>query len=223
MVLKTHLLLLDLDGVVVVESRPPLCETLEIAVPHDTDAEKILAKLDIPVVVLTHRSRAQARGIVAATGLQKSIAGIIAAEDILIASIRHGMVGKLLKHGLRKSFSLPEIERRFGLERSRMAFIDNHGGNIDDMARAGLGLVMLAPFEIAPDNSSIITFDFAAASEILSSWTRAQFMDTVVRLPPITVAGDVIRHTGHTVPARSLFDRVRGIRHLLLQGLGKNW
>ncbi len=51
------LLLLDLDGVVVFESGPPRLAELEILRLHETIVDR-LAEFGVPVVVLTHRSRA---------------------------------------------------------------------------------------------------------------------------------------------------------------------
>ena len=79
------LLLLDLDGVVVYEVAPPRVEKLELILLHDLLVNTLQA-VGVPVVVLTHRSRAEATVILGSAGLEKDVAGIMAAEDILNAA-----------------------------------------------------------------------------------------------------------------------------------------
>ena len=76
------LLLLDLDGVVVYEAAPPHVEAVELILLHDL-LDNALQGLGIPVVVLTHRSRAEAAVILRSARLERGLAGVIAAEDIL--------------------------------------------------------------------------------------------------------------------------------------------
>lgn len=223
MALDSHLLLLDLDGVVVLESGPPLCEQLEIIALHDLIADSI-AKLDAPVVVLTHRSRAEARRILAAAGLQKPVlSGIMAAEDLFLSGFRHRRVGRLMRGGLRKSLILPEVERRYGVKRGQMALIDDRIDNVEDMVKAGLGLVMHAPSAIGPDEKSIVTFDFASALDVFRQWTREGQHGAVINLPPVMLAADVARRTGHSTARDSdhFFNRARRVASVFRRRLTK--
>ncbi|SFK68146.1 hypothetical protein [Methylocapsa palsarum] len=223
MALNSHLLLLDLDGVVVLESGPPLCEQLEILALHSSIADQI-ARLDAPVVVLTHRSRAEARRILAAAGLQKPIlSGLMAAEDLFLSGFRHRRVGRLLRGGLRKSLILPEVERRYGLKRDRMALIDDRIDNVEDMIGAGIGLVMHAPSAIGPDQKSIETFDFASALDVFRGWSREEQGGLVINLPPVMLSADVVRRTGlSTAPdADHFFNRARRIASVFRRRLTK--
>ena len=75
------LLLLDLDGVVAIEMVPPQVARLEIILLHEL-LHEMLSGISVPVVVLTHRSRAEANLILQLAGLtSKEVAGVIAAED----------------------------------------------------------------------------------------------------------------------------------------------
>jgi hypothetical protein len=223
MALNSHLLLLDLDGVVVLESGPPLCEKLEIIALHASIAE-LIAGLDAPVVVLTHRSRAEARRILAAAGLQKpTLSAIMAAEDLFLSGFRHRRVGRLMRGGLRKSLILPEVERRYGLKRDRMALIDDRIDNVEDMVQAGLGLVMHAPSAIGPDQKSIETFDFASALDLFRGWTRDGQHGPVVNLPAVMLTADMIRRTGlNTTPdSDHFFNRARRVASVFRRRLTK--
>src|SRR4051812_39559461 len=118
------LLLLDLDGVIVYEMAPPRVQKLELILLHDL-LVNALQELGVPVVVLTHRSRAEAAVILGSAGLEKSVAGIMAAEDNLNAAFVYGTPWQLLRKGLRKSWALPAIERRYRVDRKNIAFIDD--------------------------------------------------------------------------------------------------
>src|SRR4051794_13928453 len=93
------LLLVDLDGVIVLEvavtgSAPELLRL-------HRDPLASLQRFDCEVVVLTHRSAAEARTILRAVGLPASkLAGVIAAESILMEGLRQRRFGTLLHRGL---------------------------------------------------------------------------------------------------------------------------
>src|ERR1700760_1928859 len=146
------LLLLDLDGVVVYEMAPPQVQKMELILLHELLVDA-LQELCLPVVVLTHRSRAEAAVILGSAGLEKGVAGIIAAEDILRAAFTYGPLWKLLRVGLRKSWALPAIERRYQVARKNIAFIDDRFDNIEDLVANGVGVALHAPSGINDDGS----------------------------------------------------------------------
>jgi hypothetical protein len=210
---KDSILLLDLDGVVVFESGAPLCQALEILALHDGLWEHV-SNIGLRTFILTHRSRAEARRILAAADVpQNAVAGVLAAEDLFQSGLRHGSWLDLATGGLRKSLILPEIERRTGAHRSRMALIDDRIDNVEDMVAAGVGLVLHAPSAIGADGRSIETFDFAEAAEAVRRWAAGEPVEKVVRLTSRTLAVEHFRRTGHNTrfEARHAFNVVRMI------------
>jgi hypothetical protein len=166
----TSLLLLDLDGVVVIELAPPHVAKLEIILLHEL-MDEILSNIDVPVVVLTHRSRAEANLILQSAGLtNREVATVIAAEDILKAALKSGRRWRLLRHGLKKSWVLPEVERRYGVARRDMAFIDDRHDNLEDMLGNGIGLAILAPSGMTVDGLNLVSFDFKQMVCLLENW-----------------------------------------------------
>jgi hypothetical protein len=191
-----HCLLLDLDGVVVFETGPPLLPDLEILVLQE-DIIHSIASLDAAVVILTHRSRAEANGILKAAGIAPAkFAGVMAAEDLAISAARHRQLGRMLRKGLRKSLILPEVERRFGVPRHRTALIDDRVDNVQDMVARGLGLALHVPSEVAPDGETILTYDLASTLEIFRDWTKGAPTPRVVTLPETRRAVMSLRRTG---------------------------
>jgi hypothetical protein len=192
----THCLLLDLDGVVVFETGPPLLPDLEILALQE-DIIHSIATLDAAVVILTHRSRAEADRILrAATIAQAKLAGVMAAEDLVISAARHRQLGRMLRHGLRKSLILPEVERRFGVPRRRTALIDDGIDNVQDMVASGLGLALHVPSEVTPDGESILTCDLASTLQIFQDWTKGAPKPNVVTLAKTRRVVMSLRRTG---------------------------
>jgi hypothetical protein len=159
------LLLLDLDGVVVYEMAPPRVKKLELILLHDLLVNG-LQEVGVPVVVLTHRSRAEAAVILGSAGIDKNVAGLMAAEDILNAALMYGNPWQLLRKGLRKSWTLPAVERRYRVDRKNIAFIDDRLDNIEDLVSNGVGMALHAPSGIN-DDGSLISFDFQQVVEMV--------------------------------------------------------
>ncbi len=84
------MLLLDLDGVVVFEAEPPFFLAREIILLHQ-NLKATIESLEMPVVILTHRSQREAKHILACIGLSvpTSIAAVMAAEDLFLAGVRY--------------------------------------------------------------------------------------------------------------------------------------
>jgi hypothetical protein len=210
------LLLLDLDGVVVYEMAPPHVQKLELVLLHDL-LINALQELDVPVVVLTHRSRAEATVILNSAGLENAVAGLMAAEDILKAAFAFGTPWQLLRKGLRKSWVLPAVERRYRVQRQNIAFIDDRLDNIEDLVSNGVGVALHAPSRMNFDGS-LISFDFAQAARMLQDWTGDRSPPILSVAPRIVAPSDWSRtgvSTGRLVT--SPFNQVRGYARSLRQ------
>ena len=212
------LLLLDLDGVVVYEMAPPRVQKLELILLHDL-LVNALQGLGVPVVVLTHRSRAEASIILGSAGLEKGVAGIIAAEDILNAAFAYGTPWKLLRMGLRKSWALPAVERRYQVDRKNIAFIDDRLDNIEDLVGNGVGVALHAPSGISADGS-LISFDFQQAVRMLREWNGDRTIP-ILSVAPRIVAESEWSRTGISTDTVTMspFNQARrygrSLRHLL--------
>jgi hypothetical protein len=219
--LMIQMLLLDLDGVLVFEAEPPLVSATELVLLHETFALHIAA-LEMPVVVLTHRSRREANHILQAAGLTQALAGVIAAEDLFWAGIRHAPL-RMLTKGLRKDLVLSAVEQKFGVQRSRIAFIDDRLDNLQDLVTAGLGLAIHAPSYQTTDQALLMTFDLGEACQLVRSWDRAEPQSQIVGLPPRQLALSLSHRTGLSTTAHRhhLFNvarRVASILRLSLSG-----
>jgi hypothetical protein len=150
------------------------------------------------VVIVTHRSRAEARTILQLAGLtlSTSVAGIVAAEDILNAALRLGKPWQLLRRGLCKSWSLSVVEKRYGIARSKFAFVDDKIENLTDMLDHGVGLALHAPSSFAPDGSSLVSFDFEQIDHALEQWGGAAPVRGIVPMPSSNRERRDWRHTG---------------------------
>jgi hypothetical protein len=188
------LLLLDLDGVVVFEAEPPHLPKVEILLLHHL-LEEVLKQADAPVVVVTHRSKAEALKILEAAQLHPALSGIVAAEDLLQAGLRHHGIFRVARKGLRKSLILPVMEERFGIPRARMALIDDRLDNLEDMLANGIGLTLLAP-SLMENGDSLVSFDANEAMAAFKSWDGTKRNETVVRLTACTIKIDPWRKTG---------------------------
>jgi hypothetical protein len=210
------LLLLDLDGVVVYEMAPPHVQKLELVLLHD-QLTNVLQAFDVPVIVLTHRSRAEAAVILNAAGLDNAMTGLMAAEDILNAALAYGTPWQLLRKGLRKSWVLPAVERRYRVHRENIAFIDDRLDNIQDLVGSGVGVALHAPSRMN-DDGSLISFDFGQAVRMLRDWTGDR-TPPILSVAPRVVAESDWSRTGISTSgfATSPFNRARGYARSLRQ------
>jgi hypothetical protein len=208
----SSLLLLDLDGVVVFEHGPPWVERLEIMRLHESLTQFLLA-MPLPPVVVTHRSRAEASRILLAAGVQNgTLRHVMAAEDLALAAFRHRSIFRLMTRGLRKSLIIPELELRYGIERQRMALIDDRQDNLDDMLEQGLGLVIHAPSAVT-DQGDIITFSTSEVTDILSRWQAGVPMPKVITLTERRLSLEDCGRTGlcTTAAGAHMFNRLRSV------------
>ncbi|WP_159993411.1 hypothetical protein [Roseomonas sp. 18066] len=211
------LLFLDLDGVVVFETGAPVLPRQEILRLH-AELAPLLQALPGQVAVLTHRSGAEARRILEAAGVDPDrLAGLLAAEELFRAGLKHGGPLGLIRHGLRKSWVLPLAEERFGVPREHAAFIDDRIDNLRDLLSHGLGLALLAPSAIGRDGRSLVSFDMAAALEEVARWRRGERRGPLVTLSPLELPlGDWQRTGLHTKQqGRHVFNAARRIGRLM--------
>jgi hypothetical protein len=222
--MRESLVLLDLDGVVVFEVEPPFAATTELILLHE-NFDRELDALGIPVVVLTHRSRREARHILQVAGVATTaLAGVIAAEDLFMAGVCHAPA-RMLKRGLRKDLALTALERRFGIDRSQIAFIDDRVDNLRDLVAAGIGLAIHAPSYLNLDQRLLMAFHIGDAFASIRSWDRSKPHARIISLPPQPLTMSRWRRTGlSTAPhGRHVFNAARrwgGIVRLALQGRG---
>jgi hypothetical protein len=212
------LLLLDLDGVVVYEMVRPHVKKRELILLHDLLASGLQA-VGVPVVVLTHRSRAEAAVILDSAGLAKGVTGLMAAEDILNAALVYGTPWQLLRSGLRKSWALPAIERRYRVDRKNIAFIDDRLDNIEDLVGCGVGIALHAPSGIN-DDGSLISFDFEQVAGMLREGSGER-RPPILSIAPRTVTHSELNWTGIGTDSftMSSFNRARGYGRSLRQWL----
>jgi hypothetical protein len=165
------LLLLDLDGVTVLRvTEPGRTQMTVILQPTLIDA---VSNLGFRVVILTHRSRAEAEQIVRAIVVDAAkMPLILAAEDLVKAAVRDGQIFKLLRRGIQKAFAVPYLERACGVSRDRMAVLDDNEGNIRTMIAAGVGLKVLAPTALLNDQV-VRTFRSDVLLELLNNWRHS--------------------------------------------------
>jgi len=208
----TALLLLDLDGVCALETTLAGESVVEIFKLHEGLGEEIAA-LNFPVAVITHRSRKEALRILSAIGVNiGGIRGVFTAEDFLFASL--GKPLDLFRRGLKKSAALPAIERKFGIDRARMAIIDDRDDVLQDLRSNGLGLCMQAPGQIAEPADGLVSFEFSEAVRVFMEWRQTgQVCPEIRRLTPLAVFAAHPRRTGKNTHASKLtvFSTVRRI------------
>jgi len=212
------MLLLDLDGVVVLELEPPLVTAPELILLHQ-DIGKDLDALGLPVVILTHRSRREAEQIVGVARLApRRLAGVLAAEDLFFAGLRNTPV-QMLKRGLRKDLILSLLERRFGVDRSRTAFIDDRIDNLRDLLAAGLGLAIHAPSILPAESEFVVTFDFADAVAAVRDWDQATPRQDIISLAPRQLAAPLWQRTGLSTAShrRHAFNAARRVGRVVRQ------
>jgi hypothetical protein len=210
-----QMLLLDLDGVLVFEAEPPLVAATELLLLHEAPASDIAA-LEMPVVVLTHRSRREAAHILQAAGLVQTLSGVLAAEDVFLAGGRRAPL-RMLTKGLRKDLVLSVVEQKFGVDRSRIAFIDDRIDNLEDLVRAGLGFAIHAPSYQTTDQSVLITFDLGEACQAIRTWDATTPQSRLISLPPRRLALSPSHRTGLSTTAHRhhLFNLARRVGRIL--------
>ena len=167
---ERKVLLVDLDGVLVLEFLPAGASVLELynLCPNIAD---VLRRTAAPIVILTHRSRREAQKILTSIGLdQEHIQFVIAAEDLFLQGLIKNLGFGILSKGLKKSLALDILQKRLKVPPRNIAMIDDRIDNLHGLLDGGIGLAMLAPSEIAPDRKSITTFDHEEMIACFQRW-----------------------------------------------------
>ena len=213
---------LDIDGVLVLETSATGSSEEEVLVLHD-GLESRLERIGAEVVFLTHRSRPEAEAILGAAGLgRRWLARCLCANDILSSAVLSGQWLRLARHGLRKSLALPKLRSRFGVSPARCLFVDDRLDNVLDMCRGGVGIGAVAPSGVDAVGS-VTTFDFDEIAEIVRSHQPAVAgagMAAVLHLRPQEIRIESQHRTGletrHT--ARNGFNIARRSAAMVRRG-----
>lgn len=207
-----HLLLLDLDGVIVHEAETADQSGRELLRLHQ-DLPQRLADIPCPKVIVTHRSRPEAETILQAAHLSdRDLQMVVTAEDLLRVGLRYNVL-RLLRRGLRKNLILPVLWGRFGVDPSRMIFIDDRLDNLEDMVGDGLGLGLHAPL-VDGEDGTLLSFRFEELSEQIHAWRAAGCpAGAITSLAPVPVELAVLGRSGRDTrnDSRHAFNFVRSL------------
>ena len=213
---------LDIDGVLVLETSATGSSEEEVLVLHD-GLESRLEQIGAEVFFLTHRSRPEAEAILGAAGLgRRWLDRCLCANDILSSAVLSGQWLRLASHGMRKSLALPRLRSRFGVSPSRCLFVDDRLDNVLDMCRGGIGVGAVAPSGVDAVGS-VTTFDFDEVAEIVRTHQPAveggaavlQLRPHEIRIESQHRTGLETRHTarnGFNIARRSVALIRRGFR-----------
>lgn len=155
------LLFLDLDEVLVT------CidkgADRETVVALQPSASEELRPFAGQVIILTHRSRGEARQILKLfPGLNELVLQVVAADDVIRVALATGQFLRLMQRGIEKRLFIRMAERKYALRPERMAIIDDEPANVAGMLEGGAGLGLLAPKPAVSDGKAI-TFDLTDA------------------------------------------------------------
>ncbi len=176
------LLLVDLDGVIIYGGNPSEGLPKEIVQLHKNMAS-VLASLEMPIVLYTHRSKFDAikiRGFLEAQGIRFN--ACISAKDMFFQALRQFRIIELLRGGLSKKFAISLAEKKYNVHRRHLILIDDRLENLNEVLSEGLQLVVHAPFEV--NSTTVKTFDFSYFIEILKSDTLFD-QSGVISLPAV--------------------------------------
>jgi hypothetical protein len=166
----SHVLLIDLDEVLVHEPRPGTTERRQIISLHGSDV-RLLSTVGMGIGIVTHRSRSEASSILRFVKFERgTVTAIFAAEDIFWGGMKTGRVLTMARRGLLKSLALPRITRHFGVPLANMAMIDDRAANLQDMKDRGIGLAIHAPFRFSGP-TTIESFDMRELVRVVTQWT----------------------------------------------------
>jgi hypothetical protein len=164
-----YVMALDLDNVLACEVDDDSGKGTRIIGIHRKLPE-IIGTLNAQRAIVTHRSRREAVGILAALGIDRNmITETFAAEDLLRSAVLNRNLRRLFRDGLRKSYILPRLCRRYRVPPCRIAFIDDRVENVHDMLRSGVGLGLVAPWRQIEENT-FLSFDFEKLVATVNHW-----------------------------------------------------
>ena len=155
------LLLLDIDGVMVVE---------DYNIPLHPDALDRLHYHKVNFAFLTHRNRGDADPLIEELGMHQSpfFYGCFCANDIMMGSLSVSGIKSLIRNGMLKSKALSRITKEVRIDVQDIAFVDDKPQNLKDMQDNGVGLTLQAPSFFM--NDRIVSFDFEDLLLAFKSW-----------------------------------------------------
>jgi len=172
MQVSKKLLLIDLDGVLVTDGDGDTKIGSEILIVHPKLSEK-LKNLNLPVAVVTHRTRREADQILTALNISKEfLVGVFSANDIVFSALAKGRLRILLRQGSLKSLVLSRINEKLNIQTSSMAFIDDRMANIEDMRSCGVGMTIHVPKARLLESDVMETFNIDEAITSLQEWSN---------------------------------------------------
>ncbi|MDO6461354.1 hypothetical protein Q4485_11645 [Granulosicoccaceae sp. 1_MG-2023] len=151
--LSNPCLLLDLDCATIYGGNPRDGLRGDVVLLHPQIAA-VLNKAPFDVILLTHRSAAQAatlRRALEARGCQ--FRDCISARELFYSALRAGRWRCLVGKGLSKAFALDYLKRRYGLSPEATVLLDDRQENLDEMLSAGCRRAVRAPFAAPADMS----------------------------------------------------------------------
>ncbi len=173
------LLLIDLDGVLVTDGDGDTKIGREILIVHPGLSEK-LKYLNLPVAVVTHRTRREADQILTALNISKdSLEGVYSANDIVLSALAKGRLSRLLRHGALKSLILSRINEKLNIPALSVAFIDDRIENIEDMRSCGVGMTIHVPKARLLESDTMETFNIDEAIASLQEWSNENEYDGI--------------------------------------------
>ena len=171
MQVSKKLLLIDLDGVLVTDGDGDTKIGSEILIVHQ-ELSKKLKNLNLPVAVVTHRTRREADQILTALNISKEfLVGVFSANDIVFSALANGRLRTLLRQGSLKSLVLSRINEKLDIQTSSMAFIDDRMANIEDMYSCGVGMTIHVPKARLLESNLMETFNIDEAIASLQEWS----------------------------------------------------
>jgi hypothetical protein len=171
-----YVLALDLDNVLACEADEDSKEGTKIFGIH-RELPGIIGTINAHRAILTHRSRQEAVGILSALGIDHGmITETFAAEDLLRSAVLNGNLWRLFRDGLKKSYILPVICRRYKVPPCRIAFVDDRIENVHDMLQAGVGLGLVAPWRQIAKNT-FRSFEFESLVATVNDWINCNSVE----------------------------------------------
>lgn len=205
---KKKLLLVDLDGVLIASSRPETRKDQILYPLHGHNTGQDLAKSSETIAVLTHRHKAEAGQILKLLGLDLThIARCYSAQDLWHCAIRYNQILATIIGGMKKSLILPLIKAELGYHPPDIAMIDDRPDILSDMSNHGVGLTLLAPYQLndAYNSDHTITFDLSEALRVFEKWSH----DTLPESMQHVILKERVIQTKNLPPINNIIVRKR--------------
>ncbi|CAA9514515.1 MAG: hypothetical protein AVDCRST_MAG44-1605 [uncultured Sphingomonas sp.] len=205
------ILLVDLDGVVVIEVDRNDPATRELLILHQGLAASLAAAAQ-HVFIVTHRSRREAEKICQAAELEVNDSlALIGAEDLFREACTTMQIRQLARFGLRKTYALSIAQRMTGAKPDDFVILDDRQQNLDPCLKAGIGLALKAPAAVSDDGRTIATFDMRGALRSMPKWYADRGTRRQIDIPAIARVIEPWQKSGISTAALGdhMFNRAR--------------